>query len=97
MRLTTWLGPYVIDGETVYVLRHAPNSAPNDLFIPDGRLWELLEADPLTPSRPRVNGRIARCVLPNNSPDTIGVGRLVGNGLPITYLSGWGAEGQVAD
>lgn len=94
-RLTTWLGPYVVDGETLYVCRRGPNSAPHDLYAPNSRLWELHEADFDDPSRPRPGGHVTRCVLPNDSPDTIGVGRLVGNGYPITYMPGWCETGCV--
>lgn len=63
----TLLGPYVVDGETLYIRRHGRDSAPSHLFRPDGRLWELLDAS---------KKRISITVLHNDDPE--GVQRLLG-------------------
>jgi hypothetical protein len=92
-RDTTWLGPYVIDGEPLLIRRNAPNSAPTNLFRPNGRLWELVTADTVEPSRPRVNGLVARSVLDNDASDAEGVRALIGPGRPVVFLAGWGDMG----
>lgn len=87
--MTAWLGPYVVDGESLLIRRNAPNSAPTNLFRPNGRLWELVTADIDEPSRPRVNGLVARTVLDNDASDAEGVRALIGPGHPVVFLPGW--------
>ena len=90
-RDTSWFGPYTLDGETLYVRRHAADSAPHDLPRLHGRLWELLEADFDDPSRPRCTARSTRCVLDNNATDAEGIRNLLGPGFPVTLMPGWKA------
>jgi hypothetical protein len=93
-RAGTWLGPYLVQGETYFVRRHGPDSSPHWLPRAASRLWELLEADFDDPTRPRAGGRASCCVLDNDAPDEEGLRRLLGPGFQVTYLPGWGAHGS---
>lgn len=63
------LGPFTVDGETLYVRRHGPSSAPGTLYRANGRLWELLDA---------YGTRLATTVLDNDASDEAAIKHLIG-------------------
>lgn len=93
-RPLTMMGPYVLDGETFWVRRHGPDSAPHTLPVPNSRLWELLEADPDDPTSPRVGARCAMVVRPNDEDDATALHRLLGERVPVVFKPGWGDGGS---
>lgn len=82
-RPASYLGPYVIDGETFAVQRGGPNSEREGV-----RRWRLLR---LTETG-TFGGEAAKTGTPNGASDAAGL-RQLGVKAPVVFLEGWENEG----